>query len=341
MARRRSITLASVASMLLHVLLLLATWNLDLMGGYEPDERKAAAEPVEETVEFVLLDDAALPDLHAPEAYTSVPERHAAPEPPSEPDFLALHDSRAADLLPGGDAGSAPGTEQTSEITQVAIDPHVGGGTPGGVAVVETPTIQDGDGRELRETDGESGGVRPGVPEPAVSDGELAVGEDRSDRHDEDSAAEQAPTAPELADLPDRSPPSILDDRHGPSGDPGFDYQQENLSAGGNMIQFGEFRLNTLSWDFAPWLEQFKRDFYPHWIPPYAYRLGVIHGKTMLRLIVEKDGTIGGLEVIDEEGHDSLHNASMSALRASAPFAPLPPDFPEEHLELELGLHYP
>ena len=44
---------------------------------------------------------------------------------------------------------------------------------------------------------------------------------------------------------------------------------------------------------------------------------------------------------IEELGHESLHQASTAALRAAAPYAPLPDDFPEENLVIILSLHYP
>ena len=44
---------------------------------------------------------------------------------------------------------------------------------------------------------------------------------------------------------------------------------------------------------------------------------------------------------LEENGHESLHTASIAALRAFAPYAPLPPDFPDEQLVILLGLHYP
>ena len=114
MARRRSIALAFVASLLLHLVLLLLMWDVDLTGSLQPREPRAE-DVADDVVEFVLIDDLPLP-ADSPDAYVSVPERHAVEAPPAEPDFLALHDSRAADLLDGGDAGSGPGAERQAEF---------------------------------------------------------------------------------------------------------------------------------------------------------------------------------------------------------------------------------
>jgi hypothetical protein len=47
------------------------------------------------------------------------------------------------------------------------------------------------------------------------------------------------------------------------------------------------------------------------------------------------------MEVQETEGHQSLHDASTSALKAFQPYRRLPADFPEPNLVITLGLHYP
>jgi outer membrane biosynthesis protein TonB len=74
---------------------------------------------------------------------------------------------------------------------------------------------------------------------------------------------------------------------------------------------------------------------------PYAYRLGVISGMTKIRIVVEKNGRLSAMEVLDTVGHESLHEASQAALKAFAPYAALPPNFPEPNLVIILSLHYP
>jgi len=103
----------------------------------------------------------------------------------------------------------------------------------------------------------------------------------------------------------------------------------------------GDFSLNTYEWDYAPWMHRFTNELYRHWVPPYAYRLGILQGHTVIKLVVRKDGTVASLDVQETEGHESLHEASEAALRAFAPYAPLPPTFPEENLVIILGLYYP
>jgi hypothetical protein len=339
--RRRSITWAFLASLLCHVIVGLATWNVDLFG---VDEAAAPQDRPDDVVEVIFEPEAAdESDPGRPREFTSVPERQAVEEPPSRADFLAMHNSRAADELEGGTESSSPGAERTSEVEQVAISAD-SGASEGGMALIRAPEYRTGEGETPTEGDEDLAADPRGSDAPELQDGDVMSGDFEADEREpaEEQETGSAATSPDILESFATAEPSILAEGTSRSGDPGFDYDQMAISSSaGNMIQFGEFRLNTLSWDFAPWLERFKQDFLPHWIPPYAYRLGVIDGRTIMRLEVQRDGTIGGLDVLEEEGHPSLHQASTAALHGAAPFAPLPPDFPEETLVIELGLLYP
>jgi outer membrane biosynthesis protein TonB len=62
---------------------------------------------------------------------------------------------------------------------------------------------------------------------------------------------------------------------------------------------------------------------------------------TVIKLVIRKDGRVESMEVLETEGHESLHDASEAALKAFAPYWPLPDHFPEENLVISIGLHYP
>ena len=62
-----------------------------------------------------------------------------------------------------------------------------------------------------------------------------------------------------------------------------------------------------------------------HWIPPLAFTaLGAIHGYTVVYFRIHPDGRMDLLEVIEEEGHSSLHRSSVNAIQGAAPFRRLP-----------------
>jgi len=335
-SQRRKTLRAFLAALLLHLLLGAVTWNADMIGTWSPSEPATAPQ----VVEVVLLADPSSSSADAPQTYTSVPERQDVELPPEDPDFLALRDSRAADRIAGGEADARPRAETTGELSQMAIRRDTGG-HPGGVTVTPVPPGDDGTGEEAG---GAAGGVepRPG-PDPAATAGrDLVDGSAETDRTTDSGTGEGTGTAAELKDLLARSTPSILDRTQGRPGDRGFEYDQQSISMdAGDLIQFGDFALSTVAWDFAPWLERFKQDFLPNWIPPYAYtHLGVIDGMTVLKLVIQPDGTLSVLEVVEEEGHESLHRASLAAMRATAPLTPLPGHFPDPELVMTVKLIY-
>lgn len=336
MSDRKRFLTTFLASLLLHVLLGVLTLHLQVMPRFTPAAR--AAEPA---VELLLVADHEVAP-EAPESrprhYTEIPDR-LADERPEQADFLAMRDSRAADRLPGGQAGQQPGSEREAEFPQVAIAPENLSGAEGvslsPAVLVPAPTAAP-DRPEPRS-------AVPAPPDGAEASGpgDVAVHQPRQTVEDDAQERTEAGDRPDW--LVDPSTPSLLKEgRRQSPGDRGFDFRQLEQSRVGASVNIdGDFSLSTYEWNFAPWMRRFANDLHRAWIAPYAYRLGVIDGYTRIRLVVERDGRTSRLEVVDSQGHDSLHTASVSALRAFAPYAPLPPDFPEDHLVILLGLHYP
>ena len=99
----------------------------------------------------------------------------------------------------------------------------------------------------------------------------------------------------------------------------------------------GGVTLNTYDWPFAPYLLEMKRKIRDNVYPPAAFiRMGLISGKTVLRFKVMRNGEMRDLEVLNYTGHTSLKETSVIAVQNSAPFKPLPRDFPADYPYLEL-----
>ena len=110
---------------------------------------------------------------------------------------------------------------------------------------------------------------------------------------------------------------------------------------GSARASIGGISLNTTAWDFAPYLLDLKHRIKQHWIPPLAFTaLGAIHGYTWVRFRIYPDGHMERMEIVETEGHESLHKASANAVRGAAPFRELPSDFPEPYLEITFGFYY-
>lgn len=103
----------------------------------------------------------------------------------------------------------------------------------------------------------------------------------------------------------------------------------------------GGLTFNTYEWDFAPYMLAMKKRVERNIFPPPAFtHMGLISGETTLRFKVMPNGKIINLEVLKYIGHESLKETSVQAILNSAPFRPLPADFPENYLEVTANFSY-
>ena len=116
-----------------------------------------------------------------------------------------------------------------------------------------------------------------------------------------------------------------------------LDYNQKLAAA----EALGGVALNTYEWDFAYYILAMKKKLRENTFPPIAFsRFGMISGETVLSFRVWPDGSASDIEVIGYEGHKTLMETSVDAVKSASPFAPLPDDFPEEFLELRWTFIY-
>ncbi|MCP4291066.1 MAG: hypothetical protein GY780_04425 [bacterium] len=297
-------------------------------------------------VELILLspEEVVEQESQMPNRFTEIPERLATDEAPENPDFAALFNSKAADRQEGGD-GDSPSAEEEWIVPKVEIhEDNLLGDGGGEIETRISPKENNEKDQAPQGNFGESGEEQPG--ESLDEAGRWATPEDdpSAGQFSEEDAKERSVESPELDEWWDASSPSVLKvGEEGSQGDRGYDFNQKEKGMQGTGVSYvGEFSLNTWEWNYAPWLTKFGNQLHRHWIPPYAYsRLGMIHGMTQVRMVINKDGTLEEFEVLDTEGHESLHEASEAALKAFAPYMPLPASFPEPYLVLTIGLHYP
>ncbi len=342
MQDKRFLGLAYLVSLLLHVLLVGIVLWMPVPDG------SGSAEAREPEIELYLVPDEELAEEAAepetPTRYTSIPDRQATETPPDDPEFLSLHHSTAADKTEGGE-GNSPTAEETWIVPQVQIQKEDVSGAEG-VEYAQQPLPETRSGQKTQDT-GQGGQAQEKVDTPEQSGaGQWALPgpeQVQGQESDQEKADEQKADQPNLKDWWGGESPTILKEgKEGATGDRGFDFnQQAKGSMGAGVAIDGDFSLNTYEWNYAPWMRRFENELHRHWVAPYAYRLGVISGKTVIRIVIEKDGRPSSMEVLETDGHQSLHDASMAALKAFAPYAPLPARFPEENLVITLGLHYP
>lgn len=105
-------------------------------------------------------------------------------------------------------------------------------------------------------------------------------------------------------------------------------------------LERGGLQLSTYAWDYAPYMKYLQRHIDRHIYPPRAFELGMIDGRTVVKFRIWRDGRLEGPELIDYEGHDLLRDTSLKAVELSAPFKALPPDFPDEYLDITGTFEY-
>lgn len=342
MREDRIITGAFVVSLLLHLVLAAATWRLPFIPEFDPTPAEASAAEVE--VLLLTPEEEAAFERNQPRAYTAIPERLASEEPPERADYLALHDALAADQKDGDSDTPSADEEWIAPKVQIQQEELEGaGGAAYAPQALPDPREATGNPREGAEGEDEQreeadSGDGPG--EWALPDEtNEAGGETTGEEDDSETTEEQR----DLEDWWGGAQPSILrEGEQAAAGDRGFEFDQSARGdVGVGVAVDGDFSLNTYEWDYAPWMNRFENELHRHWTPPYAYRLGILSGMTLIRMVVAKNGRLMSLEVIETDGHESLHDASEAALKAFAPYHPLPPHFPEENLVITLALHYP
>ncbi len=97
----------------------------------------------------------------------------------------------------------------------------------------------------------------------------------------------------------------------------------------------GGMSFNTYNWDFAPYMLVLKKKVQGNIFPPPAFtHMGLIRGETLLRFKIYPNGELRDLVLLEYTGHETLMKTSISSINISAPFQPLPADFPEPFLEV-------
>ena len=108
--------------------------------------------------------------------------------------------------------------------------------------------------------------------------------------------------------------------------------QQDNRQT--RALERGGLQLSTYAWNYAPYLTYLKRRIEGNIFPPRAFDMGMLEGTTRAKFRIWRDGRLEGPELIDYKGSDLLRDTSLKAVELSARFKALPPDFPDEYLEI-------
>jgi protein TonB len=93
----------------------------------------------------------------------------------------------------------------------------------------------------------------------------------------------------------------------------------------GGQSDAGGLSFDTQWYDWGPYAKAMLAKIRRHWRIPEIARLGV-DGVVKIRFFIERDGTVTGLQIIDESGKPPMDFAARDAIAHSSPFEPLPAD---------------
>src|SRR5206468_9731746 len=99
------------------------------------------------------------------------------------------------------------------------------------------------------------------------------------------------PRAAEPRPRNDPAPEASDEARPGAAGN--FDiHQPEMANPGGNAALTGDVSLNTIAWNYAPWLMHFGRQLRREWIAPPAYSMGILKegGWAVIEVEISRSG---------------------------------------------------
>ena len=214
------------------------------------------------------------------------------------------------------------------------------------VSPPQTPTPTDQRSRFLSTVSSAASDADPRDTQSDVphSEGRIPIPDTPSDTEGAEGGgqSELPPLPVEQDGLSEAIQRSKFTEQISPRRDPSLPDESHDVEHEGSAsATIGGISLNTTEWDFAPYLLDLKRRIRQKWIPPIAFTaLGAIHGYTWVRFRIYPDGNMEAMEVVETEGHDSLHRSSSNAVKGAAPFRPLPKDFPEDYLEITFGFYY-
>jgi len=113
----------------------------------------------------------------------------------------------------------------------------------------------------------------------------------------------------------------------------------ENIKS--SVANLGGMAFNTYEWNYAPYMLKMQKKIQQNISPPPAfYAMGMIGGENLIHFVVESDGRLSQVVLIGSDTHVSLDQTSLAAINVSAPFLPLPKDFPEKALEINATFSY-
>ncbi len=113
----------------------------------------------------------------------------------------------------------------------------------------------------------------------------------------------------------------------------------ESRKSGAERIS-ASISLSTYEWSFMPYITMMKQRMYKFVSPPPAYFLGLLKGKSRVKLVINRDGELLEFQMLDHYGSKPLQTTTEDLMVAIFKLPPLPPDFPDKTLTMVWVVNY-
>lgn len=101
---------------------------------------------------------------------------------------------------------------------------------------------------------------------------------------------------------------------------------------GDRVIYRGKIPAGAQSYELSAWGRQAVEAIQKHWILPLTKK-DRVEGKVGVTVVVEKDGSVSAVRILNSSNISVLDGAALAAIVASLPLPRLPQDFPDANLE--------
>jgi TonB family protein len=301
-------------SVIFHLVLLIALWNLTLIQKYIPWHRvvAVAVNPTKnKDVTYLTLPPDAQKVTRKPNTNIISDKDRIAMSRHPELDPKELH------RMPASPPPGAPGMRGPKAPPMPAQPP---------VMAQNQPPIQQ------QPQPSQQGGVRPQL-ENQTAQLQVPARPNNNDAFSKYAAGMSAGSAIQQATQ------AAAANRAGGGGQ-GGDFGM-GTPAHGRVMGPAEILSDTQGVDFGPYIQRIIHDVYENWIlaMPESVRMGK-KGKLAIQFAITKDGSVAGMQLVATSGDDSLNRAAWTGISQSNPFPPLPTEFNGPYLELRFRFYY-
>jgi TonB family protein len=116
------------------------------------------------------------------------------------------------------------------------------------------------------------------------------------------------------------------------SGGEGSGHVLARSGTGDRVIYRGKIPAGAQSYELSAWGRQAVEAIQKHWILPLTKK-DRVEGKVGVTVVVEKDGSVSAVRILNSSNISILDGAALAAIVASLPLPRLPQDFPDANLE--------